>query len=97
MKEATMKQSKAGGATFVIGLTLGSLLTALFTPKSGRDTRKEIKHGIEKAKSNMTEKASKVSDKVKQKTDETADKMKQRANQMSNKTDETINRYEEDY
>jgi gas vesicle protein len=71
---------------FMRGLILGAVLTALFSPRSGEDLRKNIKGKID----DMKEKAKEKSDQAKEKADELKDKSKDVANEAADNANQNI-------
>lgn len=79
MHEQTMDKSTLAMKTFVFGAVLGSIAAILFAPKSGRETRAQIKQKAEEAK-----------EKAKNKRDELMEKVQRGKDEAEAKADEVV-------
>lgn len=65
----TMKNTGNSILSLVGGMLIGSVVTMLFTPKSGPEMRKQIKDLIDEEVDKMKEKAGKVRDELEEACD----------------------------
>jgi len=85
MAEQSSSNTLATVLTFAAGLSAGALASMLLAPKSGSETREQIKSKIQNARTKTKEKVDDSKDMVKDRIEEVKGKAKQTADEGRNK------------
>lgn len=73
---------------FVSGLVIGTVVTALFTPKTGPEIRKQLKQNADRASENVKSNANKAKEQAQSAREKAAAKLSKRNDNNSDKPDQ---------
>ncbi len=77
-------KSESAGMIFVLGLTIGSVLTALLSPKNGNEVRRSLKSKMESAKSKAKNTADEMGNVAENKMDEAIEAVQRGRRKLNN-------------